>query len=308
MTRYSTIIKTLDKTYAGTDSQIYITLYSNEVASAQTALDNYGNDFEPGDQDEYFVDANFNGPITAVEVANDGGDAWVPEWVQITDPVSKIIYRADFPYRGEYENGIANSKLKENVYILSVEGKDSRPAGQPVDVSSDLNAFAKKVAVDSNVRSLQPMDMANGLIQMLDRVGFKSKFVSIGGAVSGGVVGLGGIEGGVIYAVDNHKLIGSKAAEYFTATVGWETGWGVAPAIQVAAWEVPDINPLRKWAYCKSANVKAFAGLGVGLIWSADDFGHRADNKPRIGVQLVFSAGADFDLGAGETWDYTWLW
>lgn len=307
MIRYSVVVKTLNKRYAGTDSSIYMVLYSNEAASSPTLLNNYGNDFEPGDQDEYYVDADFNGPITAVEVSNTGSDAWIPEWVQVTDPVSKIVYRADF-HHDEAEDWIADSKRKENVYILSVDGKGSQPIGHSFDVSSDLNAFSIKLARNSNVRTLKSLDMATGLLRLLNEVGFKSKFVTIGAAVSGGAVGVGGVEAGVIYNVKDYKFVGSKTGEYFTATVGWETGFGVAPSIQVAAWEVPDLKPLGGWAYCKSANVKALVGLGVGLIWGADECWHRADNKPRIGVQLVFEAGANFDVGAGESWDHTWLW
>jgi hypothetical protein len=275
MTDYKVDIKTVDESYAGTDSQVAIKLWSEDVVSKVATLDNWGNDFEPGAVDSYTVQADLGGPVTAVELFLDGNDQWRPEWVKVTDPTSKLIWRAFFG------TAMGRGSAKSPAVLIDVDGKYRSPdTGDDAAQRSLLATYVEglKEMVEKNGGA--PNLIATGLIQFLERAGFKPiRFLSIGSGVGGTVIGTTALEGGAVHSV-NGGALGRKVGDYFTITSGWEVGVGVSPSVTVAAWTSQTVDDLRKWTFCKTATAQVLAGMGVSLIWSAPGSGSERPTSP----------------------------
>ncbi|MGG1445445.1 PLAT/LH2 domain-containing protein [Brevibacillus laterosporus] len=80
---YAVTIKTADVKDAGTNSNIYITLHGSNGNSPRVNLDKPGyDDFEPGDNDTYYISASKHlGEINSITVYSDGSgnkSGWFP--------------------------------------------------------------------------------------------------------------------------------------------------------------------------------------------------------------------------------------
>jgi len=77
-------IQTCDKRYAGTDSKIKIQFSgSKDKRSELITLDSWGNDFERGNKDVFYIAGDDIGEINLVTLHNSGGNGWCVESVTI---------------------------------------------------------------------------------------------------------------------------------------------------------------------------------------------------------------------------------
>uniref|UniRef100_A0A3Q3AH36 Lipoxygenase homology PLAT domains 1a n=1 Tax=Kryptolebias marmoratus TaxID=37003 RepID=A0A3Q3AH36_KRYMA len=85
-TTYTVRIKTGDKKYAGTDANVFMTLYGTKDDTIITlkASKTHRNKFERGMTDEFIVEAVDLGPLKKLRIGHDNGSAgWFLDWVEI---------------------------------------------------------------------------------------------------------------------------------------------------------------------------------------------------------------------------------
>uniref|UniRef100_A0A3Q2GRI5 Lipoxygenase homology PLAT domains 1a n=1 Tax=Cyprinodon variegatus TaxID=28743 RepID=A0A3Q2GRI5_CYPVA len=85
-TTYTVRIKTGDKKYAGTDANVFMTLFGTKDDTIITlkASKTHRNKFERGMIDEFTVEAVDLGPLTKLRIGHDNGSAgWFLDWVEI---------------------------------------------------------------------------------------------------------------------------------------------------------------------------------------------------------------------------------
>jgi hypothetical protein len=295
-------IKTKDATFAGTDSPVAIYFHGPNGASGTPGtgwinLDNSGNDFEPGDDDTYEVEGHVNGPITTVELALDGTDEWRPDWVIIEDLSTGLYWKADFSDTKFSEKRVQKpAVLTTNPPPLadsSIERERKLAQAWLQNYATGIVEVAKQAA--SSTTLLVP-----ALLGQLEKLGFPARFVSVGGAFNFGIVYSGSVEGGGVFAVDNHRL-DKKVANYMTLSRGWDVSIGVSAGAVVAAWNVAGVEDLKGSSFSCHLSVQAGIGLAVSAIYSP------GGDSP-AGVQIVVLAGPDVSLGGGQTDPYTCIW
>jgi len=75
--RYSLVVRTADKSGAGTDGDVWITLYGTRGATGPHFLDKAGrDDFERANSDDFFFVAGNVGTLTGMVVGQSGGGGW----------------------------------------------------------------------------------------------------------------------------------------------------------------------------------------------------------------------------------------
>jgi hypothetical protein len=299
--RYNVRIKTKNETYAGTDSTVAIYFSgpnggSGVPGNGWVKLDNYGNDFEPGDNDIYEVEGNVNGPITTIRLALDGNDEWRPESVIIEDVSARLFWQADFD--GErLENKIAERSARlittPPVPSESTMERERRLAQAWLKNYSAGIAAACKGAV-SSIDLLVPI-----LLVALEKAGFNARFVTVGGGFNVGAGYTAAIDAGGVFQVRNMRL-GTKVANYMTLSRGWDISAGGSAGAVVAAWSVADLKGLNGTAESFHLSAQAGIGLAVSAIFSSG-------NAP-TGVQIAVLAGPDVAVGGGQMTPYTWTW
>lgn len=82
--QYTVVMYTGKQDGAGTDGDVYLTLFGENGSSQRTCLDNDGDDRESGDIDTYAMDAKDLGELSQcyVEV---NGDGWFLEKIIVSD-------------------------------------------------------------------------------------------------------------------------------------------------------------------------------------------------------------------------------
>ncbi|CAG9464667.1 unnamed protein product [Pedinophyceae sp. YPF-701] len=86
--RYRVVTTTSDLRGAGTDSDIFVTVYGDKGDTGERALDAGKEAFERGNQDTFFVDARDIGKVQRLKVRSNGkgmGGAWHLSTVEVTD-------------------------------------------------------------------------------------------------------------------------------------------------------------------------------------------------------------------------------
>lgn len=89
-TDYEIIVITGDRQFAGTDANVYITLFGKKLASERIKLENHGekNLFERGKSDSFKIHTKYVGPLRKIRIEHDNtgkNPGWFLERIVITD-------------------------------------------------------------------------------------------------------------------------------------------------------------------------------------------------------------------------------
>jgi hypothetical protein len=88
MATYKIYVQTSTADSAGTDADVFITLYGDAGSTGEYLLDNAEDNFERGDTDEFLIDARDFGNLQRIRLRHDnGGDdpGWKPDGVRVVN-------------------------------------------------------------------------------------------------------------------------------------------------------------------------------------------------------------------------------
>jgi len=145
--QYTVRIRTGNITYAGTDANVYITLYGDRGSTGEQYLDSSANDFERGSERDYVFQAIDIGTPEQIRLRHDNtyaGAAWYVDWVKVRTENSKESLFPCYSWLdagGEgidrlftFEGGIPGASI--------IDGKITTiPAGSEVQVYDHRNSI-----------------------------------------------------------------------------------------------------------------------------------------------------------------------
>ncbi|XP_070538834.1 lipoxygenase homology domain-containing protein 1-like [Ptychodera flava] len=127
---YTVSVKTSKKVGAGTNADVYITIYGQRGDTGQWDLnkDNYQDSlrmFERGNTDHFTVESVPLGDLSKVVIGHDGsgvGDGWHLNRVKITDPSTEKVY---YFHCDRWLDAGEDDGLTERELEVQDEGEDS---------------------------------------------------------------------------------------------------------------------------------------------------------------------------------------
>lgn len=97
--QYRVIVKTGDQRGAGTDSNVFLTIYGSKGDSGERPLDTSANNFERAMTDTFLIKAPDLGEIDRIKIRSDGsglGASWFLQQVDVLSSVTNTSYH--FPF------------------------------------------------------------------------------------------------------------------------------------------------------------------------------------------------------------------
>ncbi|XP_030851151.1 lipoxygenase homology domain-containing protein 1 isoform X3 [Strongylocentrotus purpuratus] len=166
--KYKVHVFTASKRNAGTDANVFITVFGEGGDSGEHKLDNSKNNFEKGKEDEFVIDSIALGPLQKVRIGHDNtgpGPAWFLDKIIIDDLELNATY--EFPcgrwLARDEDDGLITRELyfggqgsKGIPYEIRVTTSDKRQAGTDARVyivmygGKDGEETSGKVWLDGN--------------------------------------------------------------------------------------------------------------------------------------------------------------
>ncbi|XP_062503862.1 lipoxygenase homology domain-containing protein 1-like isoform X2 [Corticium candelabrum] len=153
--RYTVKTQTGDKRGAGTDANVFVTIFGKDGDTGERRLDNSKNNFERKRIDQFVLESTYLGQLERVRISHDNsgfGPGWYLDKVIIEDPVAGESY--EFPcYRWlakDEDDGQISRELVSKQPGDNAEHVDSPPPGVPYHVHV-TTGDKRNAGTDANV-------------------------------------------------------------------------------------------------------------------------------------------------------------
>ncbi|GLC44364.1 hypothetical protein PLESTF_000049800 [Pleodorina starrii] len=151
LTSYRVLVKTSDLRGAGTDSDVFLTIYGPKGDTGERPLDNNANNFERGQTDTFILTGPDVGEVERVRIRSSGtglGSAWHLDVIDVVSSATNTQY--SFPFRGwiDEKNGLDHTINRDGgsgpstdlvEYRITTYTSDIRGAGTDSNVFIELH-------------------------------------------------------------------------------------------------------------------------------------------------------------------------